>query len=79
MTAGQEKPQWVCSSYAPGKGAPVQLIEGPELEISPDELRYDFYLKMASGQNAAEEAVSRFITLRQEKLTDVVQHRTYAQ
>ncbi|KAK4497481.1 hypothetical protein PRZ48_011932 [Zasmidium cellare] len=43
------RPLWPLSSYAPGKNAPRQLIEGP-LEISPEEMRVQCYLARANGK-----------------------------
>ncbi|KAL9055687.1 MAG: hypothetical protein Q9162_003413 [Coniocarpon cinnabarinum] len=71
VTEGKDKPSWVCSCYAPGKNAPAQLIEGDDLEISPEELRYDFYLKMANGQNATEEAANIERMLSEEMTTRI--------
>ena len=55
----RSRPLWVCSCYGPGRDAPTQLIAGSDLEISPEELRVDHYLKMANGQSADETVRAR--------------------
>ena len=62
VTEGQDKPSWVCSCYAPGKTAPAQLIEGDELEVSPEELRLDFYMKAANGQHEEAANIERILS-----------------
>lgn len=47
------------SCYAPGRDAPRQLIEGPEYEISPEEVRMLYYLAKASGDVAQIQAYVR--------------------
>lgn len=53
LTTGEngEKPIWPLSCYGPGKDAPRQLIEG-ECEQSPEEVRLQYYLARASGNQA---------------------------
>lgn len=44
-----ERPQWEFSAYAPGVGAPRQLLEG-QVEQSEEEMRVMCYLAKATGQ-----------------------------
>lgn len=53
----QERPEWVCSCYGPGRDPPINLLGGSDLEISPEELRVDHYLKLMNNQG--EESVSK--------------------
>ncbi|SMQ55291.1 unnamed protein product [Zymoseptoria tritici ST99CH_3D7] len=45
-----ERPQWQFSSYGPGIAAPKQLLEGPNVEMSEEELRVMCYLAKATGR-----------------------------
>ncbi|KAI5301452.1 hypothetical protein KEM56_001707 [Ascosphaera pollenicola] len=55
LTPGVGRPTWIFSSYAPGKDAPVQLFEGPNREISPEEMRVMHY--MAVESNTVQQAI----------------------
>ncbi|OCK80667.1 hypothetical protein K432DRAFT_442969 [Lepidopterella palustris CBS 459.81] len=46
-----DRPVWPLSAYGPGRDAPRQLIEGA-LEVSPEEMRLQFYHAKAAGQEA---------------------------
>jgi nucleoporin NUP42 len=50
-----ECPQWILSSYGPGKDAPEQLFGGPQREQSTDEIRW-YYSKM-KGEGKEQQAV----------------------
>lgn len=47
----KERPQWILSSYAPGKDPPAQLIDNKD--ISPEEMRLQYYTLGAQGQLGA--------------------------
>lgn len=42
-----ERPQWVLSSYAPGKEPPAQLIDNKD--FSPEEIRLQYYQLASQG------------------------------
>jgi hypothetical protein len=46
-----ERPLWPLSAYGPGLNAPRQLIEG-DVEISPEEMRYQAYLLKSQGNDS---------------------------
>ena len=48
-----EKPQWILSSYGPGRQAPRQLFGGPVREQSFEEMRLLHYAGFASGNPQA--------------------------
>ena len=58
-----DRPIWPLSAYGPGRDAPRQLIEGP-IEMSPEELRLQFYVARASGNEQAGVCASDFYELR---------------
>lgn len=47
LTAGKGRPQWILSTYGPGKNSPVSLLDGTELSF--EELRLRFYELKADG------------------------------
>lgn len=51
-----DRPIWPFSVYAPGRTAPRQLIEGPLMEQSQEEMRLRYYAAMRTGH--PEQAVS---------------------
>lgn len=51
MTAGQGRPQWILSTYGPGRAPPASLLE--DNEYSFEELRLRFY-ELASAGNEAQ-------------------------
>lgn len=53
-----ERPQWIFSSYGPGRDAPIQLFGGPQREQSFEEMRLRHYIAAAQGhpQSAIQEA-----------------------
>ena len=53
-----QRPQWILSTYGPGKNPPASLLEGNE--YSPEELRVRFYERASKGEGpqADEEAVA---------------------
>ena len=51
MTAGQGRPQWILSTYGPGRAAPASLLE--DNEYSFEELRLRYY-ELASAGNEAQ-------------------------
>ncbi|KAI5282882.1 hypothetical protein KEM52_003562 [Ascosphaera acerosa] len=52
LTAGQGRPQWIFSCYAPARDAPVLLFGGPEREQSFEEMRLRHYEAVAAGNPA---------------------------
>jgi len=54
-----ERPIWPLSAYGPGKDAPRQLIDG---DMSPEELRSQFYKARASGNEAAGVCIHSYCT-----------------
>jgi nucleoporin NUP42 len=51
-----ETPQWILSSYAPGRNAPEQLFGGYPREQSFEEMRLHFTMSKATGNE--QQAVS---------------------
>ena len=53
-----QRPQWILSTYGPGKNPPASLLEGNE--YSPEEIRLRFYERASKGEGpqADEEAVA---------------------
>ncbi|KAJ5703915.1 CCCH zinc finger domain protein [Penicillium malachiteum] len=49
LTAGQGRPQWVFSAYAPLRDLPRQLFGGPQREQSMEEMRLRHYQAVAAG------------------------------
>ncbi|EAS34492.3 CCCH zinc finger domain-containing protein [Coccidioides immitis RS] len=58
LTPGKGRPNWIFSSYGPGRYAPVQLFGGPEREQSFEEMRVIHYAATAAGnpQKAIQDA-----------------------
>lgn len=50
MTAGQGRPQWILSTYGPGRSPPASLLE--DNEYSFEELRLRFYELASTGNEA---------------------------
>ncbi|KAJ9611243.1 hypothetical protein H2200_004426 [Cladophialophora chaetospira] len=48
LTAGKGRPQWILSSYGPGKNAPASLLQ--DNEFSSEEVRVRFYELAAQGK-----------------------------
>ena len=57
---GEERPQWILSSYGPGKEPPEQLFGGYPIEQSPEELRLHHLKGVMAGnpQGAVSSALS---------------------
>ncbi|KAJ9230353.1 hypothetical protein DTO169E5_8470 [Paecilomyces variotii] len=49
LSAGKGRPEWIFSSYGPGKNAPRQLFGGPQREQSFEEMRLRHYEAAAAG------------------------------
>ncbi|KMU86877.1 LOW QUALITY PROTEIN: hypothetical protein CIHG_04817 [Coccidioides immitis H538.4] len=49
LTPGKGRPNWIFSSYGPGRYAPVQLFGGPEREQSFEKMRVIHYAATAAG------------------------------
>ncbi|KAJ5613951.1 hypothetical protein N7528_007605 [Penicillium herquei] len=49
LTAGQGRPQWIFSAYAPLRDLPRQLFGGPQREQSMEEMRLRHYQAVAAG------------------------------
>ncbi|KAJ9296820.1 hypothetical protein DTO271G3_5019 [Paecilomyces variotii] len=49
LSPGKGRPEWVFSSYGPGKNAPRQLFGGPQREQSFEEMRLRHYEAAAAG------------------------------
>ncbi|GAD98787.1 conserved hypothetical protein [Paecilomyces variotii No. 5] len=52
LAPGKGRPEWVFSSYGPGKNAPRQLFGGPQREQSFEEMRLRHYEAAAAGNPA---------------------------
>lgn len=52
LSAGKGRPEWIFSSYGPGKNAPRQLFGGPQREQSFEEMRLRHYEAAAAGNPA---------------------------
>lgn len=52
LTAGQGRPEWIFSSYAPRQDVPRQLFGGPQREQSMEEMRLRHYEAAAAGNMA---------------------------
>lgn len=48
LTAGKGRPEWILSTYGPGKNAPASLLDGNELSF--EELRVRYYELRAEGK-----------------------------
>lgn len=49
LTAGEGRPEWVFSAYAPNNKVPRQLFGGPQRELSMEEMRLRHYEATAAG------------------------------
>ncbi|KAJ5161052.1 hypothetical protein N7492_006444 [Penicillium capsulatum] len=49
LTAGQGRPEWIFSAYAPRQDVPRQLFGGPQRELSMEEMRVRHYEATAAG------------------------------
>ncbi|RMD40139.1 hypothetical protein DV735_g4976, partial [Chaetothyriales sp. CBS 134920] len=59
LTAGKARPNWILTAYGPGPPAPpASLLQS--LECSPEELRLEFYIQAALGnQEAADQQATQ--------------------
>ena len=58
LTAGKGRPQWILSTYGPGRGAPASLLEGNEYSFEELRVRYYELARIGSQAQADEEAGS---------------------
>jgi nucleoporin NUP42 len=71
LTAGKGRPQWILSTYAPGKDPPASLLDGNELSF--EELRKRFYGLKAEGNEAqAVNEASELWSKAEQQITDIL-------
>lgn len=71
LTAGNDLPNWILSTYGPGKNAPASLLDGNELSF--EELRLRFYeLKAAGNEAQATNEANGLWSKAEQQIADIV-------
>lgn len=70
LTRGKGRPEWLLSTYGPGKGPPASLLEGNEYSF--EELRVRFYeFKAAGNEDQANQEAGGLWAKAEQAMTDV--------